>query len=265
LVPLFASIIAFIVYAALGNDLSPGVIFASFALFNAVRVPITMYPMVLALYVDAKVSLERVREFLLAEELDSVAEVDPNADDALLVKDATFVWETPPPAETKEDKKQNHERKKWGLKKKFRKSSAASTHASNQPTSETPVIDESQENRSYSLRNINLRIPRGALVAVVGPVGSGKSSLLNALVGEMKRVKGSVTFGGSVGYCSQSAWIQNATVRNNIIFGLPYDEARYQSIIRDCALEHDLEILPGKLSDSKILRFINDILTFGVH
>ncbi|CAG8620597.1 18107_t:CDS:10 [Acaulospora morrowiae] len=95
------------------------------------------------------------------------------------------------------------------------------------------------------LRNINITIPRGALVAVVGPVGSGKTSLLSALVGEMKKISGEITFGGSVGYCPQTAWIQNATLRNNVIFGLPFDEERYRQIIKDCCLEPDLEILPS--------------------
>lgn len=62
------------------------------------------------------------------------------------------------------------------------------------------------------ISHINITIPRGQLCAIVGPVGSGKSSLLSAMIGEMKRLSGSVTFGGSVGYCAQQAWIQNATL-----------------------------------------------------
>src|SRR5262249_20892666 len=65
-------------------------------------------------------------------------------------------------------------------------------------------------------REMNLQIARGELVAIVGPVGSGKSSLLNALVSEMRKNHGSITFGGTVGYCPQTAWIQNTTVRDNI-------------------------------------------------
>ncbi|CAG8488090.1 12093_t:CDS:10, partial [Acaulospora colombiana] len=95
------------------------------------------------------------------------------------------------------------------------------------------------------LQSINLLIPRGKLVAIVGSVGSGKSSLLSALVGEMKRVHGEVIFGGSVGYCPQNAWIQNATLRMNVTFGLPFHEERYSQVIRDCCLEPDLAILPA--------------------
>lgn len=81
---------------------------------------------------------------------------------------------------------------------------------------------------------------------LVGPVGSGKSSFLQALIGEMKRVNGTVAFGGSVGYCAQTAWIQNATLKNNVVFGQPWNESRYNAAIRDACLEPDLAILPGR-------------------
>ncbi|KAF9357787.1 hypothetical protein BGX34_009218 [Mortierella sp. NVP85] len=96
----------------------------------------------------------------------------------------------------------------------------------------------------FALKNIDLKIPRGQLVAIVGAVGSGKSSLLNAMVGEMRKTSGFMEYGGTIGYCPQSAWIQNATVKDNILFGLPLDEDRYRRVIKDCALERDLEILP---------------------
>ncbi|TPX77540.1 hypothetical protein CcCBS67573_g01173 [Chytriomyces confervae] len=95
------------------------------------------------------------------------------------------------------------------------------------------------------LRDINLHIKRGELVAIVGAVGSGKSSLLNAIIGEMKRKNGSVVYSGSLGYAPQSAWIQNATLRENILFGNEYEPSRYQQTIQACALEPDLKVLPA--------------------
>jgi len=80
---------------------------------------------------------------------------------------------------------------------------------------------------------------------VVGAVGSGKSSLISAVLGEMHRNKGDLTINGSVAYCSQQAWIVNDTLRNNVLFGLDMDEERYQKIIQACALTHDIELLPG--------------------
>ncbi|KAJ7390655.1 Multidrug resistance-associated protein 1 [Desmophyllum pertusum] len=78
------------------------------------------------------------------------------------------------------------------------------------------------------LEDINMDIPIGSLVAVVGPVGSGKSS-----------------FFGSVAYVPQQAWMQNATLRDNITFGKPFNSRVYQKVIDACALKTDLEILPG--------------------
>ncbi|XP_062388680.1 multidrug resistance-associated protein 1 [Sardina pilchardus] len=95
------------------------------------------------------------------------------------------------------------------------------------------------------LRRINVRVPRGSLVAVVGHVGSGKSSLLSAMLGETERRKGHVTVKGSVAYVPQQAWIQNATLRDNIVFGQEKKDMWYQRVIEACALLPDLEILPG--------------------
>jgi ABC-type bacteriocin/lantibiotic exporter with double-glycine peptidase domain len=111
--------------------------------------------------------------------------------------------------------------------------------------SENSGKDSNKEDKpSFSLKNININIPRGQLVAIVGAVGSGKSSFLNALVGDMKKIGGTLEYGGTIGYCPQSAWIQNATVKDNILFGLPYDEEKYNRVIRDCCLERDIQILP---------------------
>ncbi|KAG6453082.1 hypothetical protein O3G_MSEX007962 [Manduca sexta] len=95
------------------------------------------------------------------------------------------------------------------------------------------------------LRNIALRVPRGALVAVVGAVGSGKSSLLAALLGEMNALAGRVNTNGSIAYVPQQAWIQNATLQDNILFGKALDRHKYNTVINVCALKPDFEVLPG--------------------
>ncbi|CAL1527543.1 unnamed protein product [Lymnaea stagnalis] len=94
-----------------------------------------------------------------------------------------------------------------------------------------------------TLKNINLTIPVGQLTAVVGPVGAGKSSLIQAFLGEMEKLSGEVVMKGTVAYVSQQAWIQNATVRDNILFGKKFLKQRYQQVIKACELERDLEIL----------------------
>ncbi|XP_041075963.1 ATP-binding cassette sub-family C member 3-like isoform X2 [Polyodon spathula] len=96
-----------------------------------------------------------------------------------------------------------------------------------------------------TLHSINLMVPHGSLLAVVGHVGCGKSSLVSALLGEMEKLEGEISIRGSVAYVSQQAWIQNATLRDNILFGKPYNAEKYSSILEACALLTDLEVLPG--------------------
>uniref|UniRef100_A0AAR2KL59 ABC-type glutathione-S-conjugate transporter n=1 Tax=Pygocentrus nattereri TaxID=42514 RepID=A0AAR2KL59_PYGNA len=96
------------------------------------------------------------------------------------------------------------------------------------------------------LCRISVKVPHGSLVAVVGHVGSGKSSLLSAMLGEMEKKSGNITVKGSVAYVPQQAWIQNATMRENVVFGQEKKESWYQSVLEACALLPDLEILPAR-------------------
>ncbi|KAK3708221.1 hypothetical protein RRG08_023630 [Elysia crispata] len=94
-----------------------------------------------------------------------------------------------------------------------------------------------------TLQGINFTVPVGSLTAIVGPVGSGKTSLISAVLGEMERLKGSVLVKYKAAYVSQQAWIQNATVRDNILFGSRYNKKRYERVIAACELKRDFEIL----------------------
>ena len=97
-----------------------------------------------------------------------------------------------------------------------------------------------------SLKNTELDIKKGQLVAVVGKVGAGKSSLLSGLLGEMHKLNdGLININGSTAYVPQQAWIQNATVKNNILFNLPYDEDFYNKCVESCSLIPDLNIMPS--------------------
>ncbi|XP_054441471.1 ATP-binding cassette sub-family C member 3 [Pteronotus mesoamericanus] len=96
-----------------------------------------------------------------------------------------------------------------------------------------------------TLRSLNIQVPKGALVAVVGPVGCGKSSLVSALLGEMEKLEGKVYVKGSVAYVPQQAWIQNCTLQGNVLFGRALDPKRYQRALEACALLADLDVLPG--------------------
>jgi ATP-binding cassette, subfamily C (CFTR/MRP), member 1 len=116
------------------------------------------------------------------------------------------------------------------------------------------------QNSTQTLNDINLNIQKGSLVAIVGRIGSGKSSLLSALLGmtlifnlykkfcilgEMHRNDGYVSLRGRVAYVPQQAWIQNLSLKSNILFNQEFDEKLYRKVLEACSLAQDLETLPA--------------------
>uniref|UniRef100_A0A8C1J986 Multidrug resistance-associated protein 1 n=1 Tax=Cyprinus carpio TaxID=7962 RepID=A0A8C1J986_CYPCA len=197
--PFLVALSTFAVYVLVDehNILDAQKAFVSLALFNILRFPLNMLPMVISSMVQASVSMKRLRVFLSHEELDEDNVERPaisSSPDSIRIVDGAFSW-------SKDD--------------------------------------------SPTLKRINVCIPEGALVAVVGHVGSGKSSLLSALLGEMQKQEGYVSIKGSVAYVPQQAWIQNATLKDNILFGRDAKDSWYQKVVEACALLPDLEILPG--------------------
>ncbi|XP_071455642.1 ATP-binding cassette sub-family C member 4-like [Hetaerina americana] len=95
-----------------------------------------------------------------------------------------------------------------------------------------------------TLSNITLDVKPGMLMAIIGPVGAGKSSLLHAILHELPLSAGSIKLGGTVSYASQEPWMFAGSVRQNILFGEEYNKARYNQVIRVCALKRDFEELP---------------------
>ncbi|KIL59921.1 hypothetical protein M378DRAFT_26751 [Amanita muscaria Koide BX008] len=237
--PTLAAVLAFITYSATGHDLSPAVIFSSLALFNLLRSPLILLPMSFSSIADAANATSRLRDVFEAEVLGKTYEVDNDLDVALDVQDASWTWDASPPEPEKGKKKPGQG---------GRKSRPSSSKKKERESTVDPIND--QQDRVFKVQGVSLRIPRGKLVAVVGPVGSGKSSLLQGLIGEMRMTSGKVTFGGSVSYCPQSAWIQNATIRDNVCFGRPFEEGKYWKAIKDSCLEPDLAMLPhGDLTE----------------
>ncbi|KAM6956767.1 ATP-binding cassette sub-family C member 2 [Aplochiton taeniatus] len=195
--PALVSLATFAVFIGVSSDniLTAEKAFTSIALFNILRFPLAMLPMLIAAMVQTAVSKRRLEKFLGGVDLDpSIVRHDSSFNTAVSVCNGTFAWER----------------------------------------DANPV-----------LKNISLDIKPGRLVAVVGAVGSGKSSLISALLGEMHSSKGFVNVQGSVAYVPQQAWIQNATLRDNILFGSPHEENKFQEIVDACALTPDLEILSG--------------------
>uniref|UniRef100_A0A8U7P8L9 Multidrug resistance-associated protein 1 n=1 Tax=Corvus moneduloides TaxID=1196302 RepID=A0A8U7P8L9_CORMO len=185
--PFLVALSTFAVYVMINknNILDAQKAFVSLALFNILRFPLNMLPMVISSIVEASVSLKRLRVFLSHEEL------DPDS----IVRG--------------------------------------------------PIKEASKAELCALYFSINFTVPEGSLVAVVGQVGCGKSSLLSALLGEMDKKEGYVVVKGSVAYVPQQAWVQNATLEDNIVFGREMSESRYKRVIEACALLPDVEILPS--------------------
>ena len=108
-----------------------------------------------------------------------------------------------------------------------------------------PEVDEANA-RGLTLSKLNLNVAPGELVVVCGVTGGGKSSVLAALLGEIRRLRGTVKVGGETAYCPQQAWCQNATLKENIVFGAKeIDDARYGRCLDACALREDIASFPA--------------------
>jgi ABC-type multidrug transport system fused ATPase/permease subunit len=107
-----------------------------------------------------------------------------------------------------------------------------------------------QQESVIVLKNISLSLPSKSLIAICGSTGSGKSTLVAGMLGECRTEGGSVSIEGKISYVSQTAWIQNASLRANILFGLEYEEEKYLAIIVACGLEFDLkQLADGDMTD----------------
>ncbi|KAK2964796.1 Multidrug resistance-associated protein [Blattamonas nauphoetae] len=143
-----------------------------------------------------------------------------------------------------EEKKSKQDKAKTATVEQTEMEVQSPTESPQQPTppSSSPS-PSSKKPRVSVLTDVCLQVPTGSLTMVVGGVGSGKSSLAAAITGDVERVNGTVCVRGSIAFCPQIAWINNSTVRGNIVFGMPFDETKYSEVIRVCALEKDLQML----------------------
>ncbi|CAH0053285.1 unnamed protein product [Clonostachys solani] len=229
--PVFASMLSFISYSYTRPDLPAAQVFSSLALFNGLRLPLNLIPLVLSQAIDAWGSMGRIQEFLLAEEMEEDIIHKDDGPNAVELHNAAFTWEKTPAKEKNDEKEKDT--------KKPKKENAKDVPQDPEPVKET------SEREPFKIHDLDIEIGRNELVAVIGSVGSGKSSLLSALAGEMRKTSGEVVFGASRAFCPQYAWIQNATVQNNITFGRDFDKPWYKEVIHACALQADLDMLPN--------------------
>ncbi|KAI9149228.1 ABC multidrug transporter [Paramyrothecium foliicola] len=242
--PIFASMLSFITYSLTNHEMQPAQIFSSLALFNGLRIPLNLLPLVLGQVTDAWSSLKRIEQFLLEEEQEEDVVKKYDGEKAIEIHEGSFTWERTPTQEpekgTISPEKGRKDTKPVTSKEPEKKDGL--TGGSSGEDSESTVVEEREP---FKLQDLNLEVGRNELIAVIGTVGSGKSSLLAALAGDMRKTNGEVVFGASRAFCPQYAWIQNTTLRNNITFGKDFDRSWYREVIKACALQADLDMLPN--------------------
>jgi ABC-type multidrug transport system fused ATPase/permease subunit len=222
--PFLVAVISFASYSMLGgpdgnNVLTPQVAFIALTLFNQLRSPMTMLGFLINQIVQAIVSNKRLKDFLVADEINPHS-VDWVADGSC--EEAITACGA---------------------------SLAWDSSAEGEPTKGQPPP---------TLQNLNVEITRGSLVAIVGKVGTGKSSLLSGLLGEMEKLGGSIAVRGRCAYTPQvglnnikyipilphsliqTAWIQNLSLRDNVTFGKPFESRLYERVLDACALKADI-------------------------
>lgn len=280
LTPLLNTVVILLAYTKLfGHEITASKIFTTLALFNIMRQALNSLPWNIKSTMQAIVSLNRINKFLSDEEVvldTTVTKLDPKArlSTATLSSNlpaagssgsephhpiigfvnASFIW---PNKEHDVEGKDVKKKPSWfqRIKSKFSRKS----------TIEEPVVAEAPAVKErFKLKNITVDFPVGQLSLVVGPTGSGKSALLLALLGELEKLEGHMylprldypsdhpvarsrrhhrTVGSGIAYVSQTAWLQNTTIRANILFGKEFDQDRYDAVIEGCALMTDFEIL----------------------
>ncbi|KAJ3158315.1 hypothetical protein HDU86_003024 [Geranomyces michiganensis] len=273
---LLTSFTTFVVYTTVaGRSLTPQTAFTAVALLAQVSQMLQFLPFLMMEVTQVKVSYDRVANFLLGKELEKYSPSESRAETSCassgLDSDTDTVGEIPlvgfthatftyfgnddgatattdaPVVEKKVDEAV------IDIADPAAEADADADNAAAAAAATEPV------NSEFMLRDVDLTFPIGGLCVVAGPTGSGKSSLLLALLGEMKRVSGSqhlpdprkpvlnpaTGLHSGVAYVAQTPWLIHATIRDNILFGCPYDAKRYQKVVEACALIRDFQTLPG--------------------
>lgn len=211
---IFINLVTFIY---LGNDITAEKVFAVTAIYNVMRPIITMiFTISISSIAEVNISVNRINKFLSYEELRNPNEkiLDNYPIKGSLINGLSI---------DKSEKKGSEE-----ACVRLEKVSAK-------------WLTESKEN---TLEEIDLTVSGDKIVAVIGPVGSGKSSILNVILKELPVCSGNLEVVGKISFSSQEPWLFNGSVRQNILFGDQFDESRYMHVVKVCALESDLTILP---------------------
>ncbi|KAI9056609.1 P-loop containing nucleoside triphosphate hydrolase protein [Trametes sanguinea] len=226
ILPILIMLSTFFTYTVImKEELTASRVFSSMAVFEMLRLDLHSSFSVIPQLIQAKVSLERISDFLRNTEL--IDEFERVRDG-----DTAQIWANAIPEDRKGVIGIRHASFTWSK-------DGASSRTPGGTSKRTFVLTIDKE----------LVFQRGKMNLIIGPTGAGKTSLLMALLGEMHYIPSgpdsyvSLPREGGIAYAAQESWVQNDTIKNNILFGSPHDEVRYQKVLYQCALNRDLSLL----------------------
>ncbi|KIY50596.1 hypothetical protein FISHEDRAFT_39032 [Fistulina hepatica ATCC 64428] len=259
--PILVSVIAFFTFVASGHKLDVATAFTAITLFNMIRQPLNIIPTWIIQLLQTGVALKRIAVFLDEEEVGpqvsslkrDLTPTEPTLDgedEGLGLVNATLKWNE---VEVPKDDKKAAEN--GGTTESTTNSDNANATPPS-PTASTITTDLAVPlDHHFELRDISVMFPKGQLSVVTGPTASGKTALLMALLGEMTLLQGRLIMSKNprkvdesglmhaISYAAQSSWLRHQSIKDNILFGYPYDEKRYSDVVECCALRPDLDIL----------------------
>ncbi|KAL4065664.1 hypothetical protein V8B97DRAFT_1983434 [Scleroderma yunnanense] len=246
--PMLVSVTSFLVYVYNGNQLTASVAFTSIALMGMLRQPLNILPSFIVQVFQTRVSLERIEAFLneeeVSEQVSSLKATHPgsggtNREKNLSIERGYFKWEAGLDSDEQLELNGN-------LNAEMPASIEGIEDGAGATSGEEIILQRTSSH--FLLRDISIQFPEEKLSVITGPTGSGKTALLLALLGEMTKIQGTLnlskcTYPPTVSYAAQTPWLQRRTIKENIVFGYPYDEQRYNDVVECCALRPDLDIL----------------------
>lgn len=224
------SMVAILVYHKVSDGRNPAVIFSSMTLFNILNLKMITLTTSLGSCTDGLNAARRLMKYFQSpvEPIDSIVNYfDPDLikgfdNIAIKVEEAEFQWE------------------KFDEEKKNKDIKGDGSATEEKKRGDSHIITEAKPlGYETVLNDVNLEITKGEFVIITGPIGSGKSSLLSGLSGLIRKNRGRVSINGSFLLCG-APWIQNTTIRDNILFGSPFEKERYSQVIEACCLEQDI-------------------------
>uniref|UniRef100_A0A3B4TJM7 ATP-binding cassette sub-family C member 5 n=1 Tax=Seriola dumerili TaxID=41447 RepID=A0A3B4TJM7_SERDU len=261
IVVVIASVCTFTLHMALGYDLTAAEAFTVVAVFNSMTFALKVTPLAVRSLSEGAVAVKRFQRLFMMDDREVVLVKLEDPNNAVEFQDATLAWEKarapaakPPPPKKRGGMKRVLRREKLSLyistedsKGNKEGPNAQSLLTNMEQESPQSTISSTQSIRPplhKTLHRIDLRVKKGSLVGICGGVGSGKSSLLSALLGQMTLLEGNVAAGGGFAYVSQQAWILNDSLKENILFGNEYEQDKYNAVLEACCLLPDLAELP---------------------